>query len=105
VVCGRCSCGLRSLSVRFAVAVRAICGCGACNSRLRFVQFAVAVRAVCGCGPCRFFTDRRKPCRRVPTFPDYNDYHTLSNYKIYISILRLYLYTGTRDMNFTVGYK
>ena len=98
--------------MRFAVAVRAVCGCGSCNLRLRCVQFAVAVREfavavreVCGCGSCVFFTDRRKPCRRVPTFPDYNDYHTLSNYKIYISILRLYLYTGTRDMNFTVGYK
>ena len=59
------------------------------------MRFAVAVRAICGrsssvfgCGPCGFFTDRRKPWRRVPMFPDYNDYHTLSNYKIYISILR-----------------
>jgi hypothetical protein len=116
-VCGRCSSGLRSLFVRFAVAVRAVCGCGSCGLRLRCVQFAVAVRAICGCGSCglrlrsvRFFHHAvravfLKPCRRVPTFPEYNDYHTLSNYKIYISILRLYLYTGTRDMNFTVGYK
>ena len=74
--------------MRFAVAMRAVCGGGSCGLRLRFVQSAVAVRAVCGCGPCGFFTDRRKPWRRVPMFPDYNDYHTLSNYKIYISILR-----------------
>jgi hypothetical protein len=71
-----------------AVAVRAIrgrgsCGLrrGSCNLRLRFVQFAV--RAVFS------RTDHRKPWRRVPTFPDYNGYHTLSNYKIYISILYL----------------
>jgi hypothetical protein len=101
----RFRCGSWLRFVRFAVAVRAVCGRCSCGLRLRFVQFAVAVRRVCGCGPCGFFTDRRKPCRRVPAFPDYNDYHTLSNYKIYISILRLYLYTGTRDMNFTVGYK
>ena len=83
---------VRSRFVRFAVAVRAVCGCGLW---LRFVQFAVAVRAVCGRGSynlrLRFFTDRRKLWRRVPTFPDYNGYHALSNYKIYISILRLYL--------------
>jgi hypothetical protein len=86
---------VRSRFVRFAVAVRAVCGRGSCGLWLRFVQFAVAVRAVCGRGSCnlrlRFFTDRRKLWRRVPTFPDYNGYHTLSNYKIYISILRLYL--------------
>ena len=87
----RFRCGLRSRCVRFAVVVRAVCGRGSCGLRSRFVQSAVAVRAVCGCGPCGFFTDRRKPWRRVPMFPDYNDYHTLSNYKIYISILRLYL--------------
>jgi hypothetical protein len=75
--------------VRIAVAVRAVCGPDACNLRLRFVrfavavvQFAVAVRAIYGCGSCGFFIDRRKPWRRVPTFPDYNGYHTLSNYKI-----------------------
>jgi hypothetical protein len=78
----RGSCGLRSRFVRFAVAVRAVCGRGSCGLRSRFVQFAVAVRAVCGRGLCGFFTDHRKPWRRVPTFPDYNVYHTLSNYKI-----------------------
>ena len=55
---GRGSCGLRSRL---------------CGLRSRFVQFAVAVRAVavraiCGCGSCGH--------RRVPTFPDYNGYHT-----------------------------
>jgi hypothetical protein len=48
--------------VRFAVAVH-----------------AVAVRAIPDRGSCCFFTDKRKPWRRVPTFPDYNGYHTLSN--------------------------
>jgi hypothetical protein len=61
--------------------------------RLRFVRFAVSVRAICGCRSCGFFTDRRKQWRRtrVPTFPDYNGYRTLSSYTIYISIFRLYL--------------
>jgi hypothetical protein len=92
----RGSCGLLSWFVRFAVAVRVVCGRGSCGRSScklwsRFVRFAGAVRTICGCGLCGFFTDRRKPWRRVPTFPDYNGYHTLSNYKIYISILRLYL--------------
>ena len=100
------SCGLRTQFVQFAVAVRAVCCRGSCGLRSRFVQFAVAVRpvccpkfvqfaiavrAICSCGLCGLFTDRRKPWRRVSTFPDYNGYHTLSNYQIYISILRLYL--------------
>jgi hypothetical protein len=88
---GRGSRGLRSRFVRFAVVVYAVCGCISCSLRLRFVRFAVAVRAICGCGSCGFFTDHRKLWRRVPMFPDYNGYHTLSSYNIYISILRIYL--------------